>query len=174
SHLGCLQKAAEKSAGSVLILEDDVDLSPNYSRLQHSVAQRLATADWDMFYGGGDMSDDVSLPGCSNALVRQVPHDVPIQLAHFVAVRGATIPKLYAYLSAMLLRPGGHPEGGPMDVDGAYSWFRRQHQVRTLMAMPELAHQRSSASNITPRWFDQVPGLAIAARALRVIRRRRS
>jgi glycosyl transferase family 25 len=48
-----------------------------------------------------------------------------------------------------------------MHVDGAYSWFRRAHpQFLTVLASPELGHQRHSATDIHPlKWFDKTPVL---------------
>ena len=50
--------------------------------------------------------------------------------------------------------------GGPMDIDGAYSTFRQLYpEIITLVANPSLGYQRSSRSDITPyRWFDK-PGI---------------
>lgn len=41
-----------------------------------------------------------------------------------------------------------------MHVDGAYSWFRKDHPfLRTLLADPELGYQRPSRSDIfTGHW----------------------
>jgi hypothetical protein len=55
-----------------------------------------------------------------------------------------------------------------MDVDGAYSWFRMRIAALTLMADPELGHQRSSASDIRQGWHDSLP----VARTLSSIYRR--
>jgi hypothetical protein len=56
-------------------------------------------------------------------------------------------------------RPGGHPDGGPMHIDGAYSFFReRNPDVMTLIACPNLGWQRSSRSDVFPnKWFDRWP-----------------
>jgi hypothetical protein len=88
--------------------------------------------------------------------------------AHFVGIPRERLRELHDYLSAMLKRPVGHADGGPMDVDGAYSWFRMHIAARTLLADSELGHQRASASDIRPGWYDSVPG----ARALSSIYRR--
>ena len=36
-------------------------------------------------------------------------------------INAPAIGPLIAYLERMVARPAGHPEGGPMHVDGAYS-----------------------------------------------------
>jgi hypothetical protein len=60
-----------------------------------------------------------------------------------------------------------------MHLDGAYSTFRHQNpDVVTLIASPNLGWQRSSPSNISPRWFDRVPGLRQLAGAAKTTKTR--
>jgi hypothetical protein len=55
-----------------------------------------------------------------------------------------------------------------MHLDGAYSTFRAQNpDVVTLITSPNLGWQRSSPSDITPNWWDRVPGLRQLAGAAR-------
>ena len=75
--------------------------------------------------------------------------------------------------SLQFLRPAGSKLGGPMGMDGSLSWFRRENpDVITLMAAPPLASQRSTRSDLSPRWFDRVPMLRHAAERAREWRRR--
>lgn len=106
------------------------------------------------------------LPG-----LRSVPPSTTIGTTHFVATADDSIGALHEYLQAMIARPAGHPDGGPMDVDGAYCWFRRQRNARTLIADPEIGRQRASSSNISPHWFDRSPLLAGGVNLLRKLRR---
>lgn len=65
---------------------------------------------------------------------------------------------LIAFLEKLQQRPPGHPDGGPMQIDGAYTTFRLQNpDVVTLIASPNLGLQQSSRSDITTKWFDQLP-----------------
>lgn len=173
SHLGCLERARESGARSVMILEDDVDFSPGFLQRQRLLADRLQVDDWGMFYGGGHFGGAAppaqSPPGSG---WRMVPADVLIWTTHCVSVREPWLSLVHDYLRAMLGRSAGHPDGGPMDVDGAYSWFRRVKQVPTLMAWPEIAVQRPSSSDITPQWFDRIGGLGGVVRGLRALRRK--
>ncbi|MBI1382425.1 MAG: LPS biosynthesis glycosyltransferase [Planctomycetaceae bacterium] len=175
SHLGCLQMALDEGATSLLIFEDDIDFPRDYARLQTRVAEGLRTGDWEMFYGGGlPEYGTTPLPPVHGG-TRLVPFHVPIRLSHFVAIRGPRILELRDYLVAMLGRPEGDPNGGPMDVDGAYGWFRREREVITWMAEPALGDQRASASDVTPSRIDRVPLLApmlgFLRRAKRALRR---
>jgi glycosyl transferase family 25 len=172
SHLGCLEKARQLGARSMMILEDDADFSPDFRQRRQSLEGRLRLEDWGMFYGGGHFGGAAlpaqSPPGSGFCLV---PADTLIWTAHCMSVREPWLTLVHDYLRAMLGRSAGHADGGPMDVDGAYSWFRRVNQVPTLMALPEIAVQRSSSSDITPQWFDQVGGLGTLVRRLRALRR---
>ena len=58
------------------------------------------------------------------------------------------------FMEELQQRPPGHPDGGPMHIDGAYSTFRVQNpDVVTLIASPNLGWQRSSRSDVTPNWW---------------------
>jgi glycosyl transferase family 25 len=61
-----------------------------------------------------------------------------------------------------------------MSIDGAMSFFRARHpEILTLVAAPSLASQRPSRSDLTPRWFDRIPGLRTGAAWVRVLRNSR-
>ena len=81
----------------------------------------------------------------------------------------AGVDRLLRFLEELQQRPPGHPDGGPMHLDGAYSTFRAQNpDVVTLIASPNLGWQRSSRSDIYPNaWFDRVPGFRQLAGAAR-------
>ena len=85
----------------------------------------------------------------------------------FYAVHGQILDPLIAYLEAVLTRPAGHPDGGPMHVDGALTMFRERHPgPLTLVARSNLGWQRSSSSDISTRRFDQIPVLRDLLRRL--------
>jgi hypothetical protein len=53
--------------------------------------------------------------------------------------------------------------GGPMHVDSAYSWFRKDIDCTTSIAHPPLGYQRSSLSDISgPSNLDRLLGYKIA------------
>lgn len=152
SHLGVLREARQRGLERILICEDDLDFADETpSRLQAVVAALKARA-WGVFYGGH------RLPSQPDGLAA-IPSAHPIDTAHCVAFDGAAIAGLVDFLQALLARPPGHPEGGPMDVDGAYTWYRRLHpELTTLAAFPVLGHQRRSRTDIHKlRWFDRAP-----------------
>ncbi len=149
-----------------LILEDDAAFPAGAAGRFAAARDAAAGQGWGILYGfAPDRTDG---PG---PLVRLDPR-TGVMRSHFVAVTGEVAGRLAAYLDAMLARPAGDPQGGPMHVDGAYSWFRRDHPaVLTLAAVPPLALQRASRSDIAgTRWFDRLPGLRAASGALRRLR----
>lgn len=145
SHLSVLKAARDNAAKSLLILEDDLDLSTEGQRRAGEILGRLARESWDVFYGAH------VLPGKGRRGLLPIAPDEPVITASFVAFSGRVISPLVDFLEAMLLRPAGSAEYGPMHVDGAYTVFRMLHpQYRTLAVFPSLGHQRSSRSDITP------------------------
>lgn len=168
SHLAVLRDAREKGHRSILILEDDVDWTSAALTAGGGAAAALR-APWMFLHGGVEGG---SSGGNSRIRLERVPPDEALLLAHFVGLRGAVIAALVPYLEAILERPAGSPEGGPMDVDGAYSWFRRSHpEVATCLCVPPLARQRSSRSDITePKGWRAWPVADWGRRVLRPIR----
>jgi hypothetical protein len=152
----------------VLVLEDDCNFAPDFQDRQSRLARSLDSTPWGIAYLG----HRESVSGAADLEVWNPARGV--LLMHCYAVDGKVVPQLTSYLEAILLRRPGSPDGGPMCVDGALSWFRRHHpQVRTVLAAPALAHQRPSRSDITMRWFDRVPILREAAEMYRGYRRQR-
>lgn len=170
SHLGALKEAARSGARSVLLLEDDVDFSTDFTTRWPAIAKQLAIHDWDVFYGAW-LQLDQPLTG-RGLLV--LPPAVSVMGAHMVAIRGPAINEALTYLNAMLTRPAGDPQGGPMHVDGAYGWYRAAHPERvTLFQSVPLAHQRSSRTDIHAlRWFDRWAGVRSLAQLARRTRAR--
>jgi glycosyl transferase, family 25 len=176
SHLGVLRKARSDGASSILILEDDVNFARTFLEFAPRLRASLNGMQWALFYGGYSI---VSAGGLNRTTrvgpgLRSAPTDVSILLGHFVAFRGSAIAETIEYLEKMLTRAPGHPEGGPMDVDGAYNWYRKSHpSAVTLLADPQLGYQRASPSSIAKsRWFDRVPVLSRIASMARVVKNR--
>lgn len=163
SHLGALKAALQSDADNVLVMEDDLAISPHFPVHQEVVVDQLRTGDWDMAYLGHIETVPADFP------IELRRWHSPIQTAHFYAVNGRILPRLVAHLEEVMQRPGGHPLGGPMHVDGAYWVFRQQNpDVITLVSSPNLGWQRSSRSDIwTGAWFDRMPVMREVAGAVR-------
>lgn len=172
SHLEVLESAMSDGVDSVLILEDDLDFSKNFALDLPSALDHLRRHEWGVFYGG---LISCTMPEERNAdtpLAKASP-DNGVQGTHFVAFSKAAISLAVPYLNEMARRPPGSVEGGPMHVDGAYSWLRRAHpHLETWLAAPELGHQRPSRTDIHDLGFiDKTPVIRdVAALARRVKR----
>jgi hypothetical protein len=158
SHLGVIEAALRDGIDNVLVLEDDLALHPAACAAQPGLVARLASGGWDFAYPGHMLA--ATDPDGS---VRWQETTSPLVCAHFYALHRRVLTDLREYLEACRRRPPGHPDGGPMHVDGAYSMFRaRRPDVVTLIASPSLGGQRSSRSDITAnRWYDRQPGLRL-------------
>jgi glycosyl transferase, family 25 len=148
SHFGILEDAIYHGYKSILILEDDADWTNAALRSTEEFAQVLAQTPWMFLHGGlgGRISNKVS----SIALIPLSPEQ-PMRLTHFIGLRGSAIATARHYFAAMLERPAGSALGGPMHVDGAYSWLRKAHpEINGYVCEPSLAKQRPSNSDVTP------------------------
>ena len=168
SHLEVLKLARRESENAFLILEDDVCFPADFSALATPVLAAAAQQQWDVFYGGYRNIQSAS------PITTLVASDNTVETTHCIGFKTALAADLIDYLEAMRSRPPGSPEGGPMHVDGAYSWFRRARpDVLTLAASPAIAHQTASRSDITQRSaLDRLPVIRDVVEAARELRRR--
>ena len=155
SHLGIIREAMRDQLQNVLIIEDDIALNSGAFQAQPELVDRLMQNNWDFAYPG----HLENLPLQSDMTAHWTTTQAPLVCAHFYALHRQVLPALEAYLNECMRRPAGHPDGGPMHIDGAYSMFRqRSDKLITLLASPSLGGQRSSRSDIYPnRWFDRLP-----------------
>lgn len=169
SHLGVLREAAAERLSRVLILEDDLNFSDDFPERAPAILPRAGTPDCAIFYGGYELEP---LPPPSAVAVEIAPDRV-VRTTHFVGFDAVAIAAAIPYLEQMLRRPPGDPRGGPMHVDGAYSWLRRTHpELRTWAASPPLGYQRASRTDIHAlRWFDRTP---LVRDAVALVRRTRN
>jgi len=162
SHLGVLRQALEQQLESVLVLEDDVTFDPVFRERTGMIERELREQSWGFVYLGHQLNLE---PVSGHCLI---PVSGDIITAHCYGVHGSVLPELVRFLESVPQRPPGHPDGGPMFPDGALSFFRAKHpEIVTLAAAPSMAFQRASRSDLTPRWFDRIPGLRETAGILR-------
>ena len=172
SHLGVLNDAIKRGFKRILVCEDDLNFVRDFNHRIDRVFNALAEVPWALFYGGyrtaniGDRSD--------SPCIVSVPPTQAIETAHFVAFQGASIVSASLYLTAMLDRAPGDPSGGPMHVDGAYTWFRKENpEFETFIATPELGYQRSSRSDISELgWYDKLPLISTIVQYGRMVKSR--
>jgi glycosyl transferase, family 25 len=174
SHVGVLERAIAEGRDTVLILEDDCSFTSGFAVRLPALSAALHGADWSVFYGGCLFYGAQEPPVQPGREIVEVAPEQPLWTSHCMALRGEALRQLPGYLRAILARPSGHPDGGVMDVDGAYCWFRRQHpQFKTFVASPAFAYQRSSRTDVSPlKWHDRLPLVRDMARVGRRLRNR--
>jgi glycosyl transferase family 25 len=166
SHIAALNLARNAGDHRVLVLEDDCDFAPDFVERQAQLADWLASSPWGIAYLGHVEPAVSEQP----RLVRWRP-ETTVKQTHCYAAAGDVLLRLPRYLEAMTLRSSDSRDGGPMTIDGGFGWFRRHNpDVVTVLAAPSLAQQRSSRSDLSPRWYDKVPVLSAAAESARRIR----
>ncbi|MDJ0734007.1 MAG: glycosyltransferase family 25 protein [Nostocaceae cyanobacterium] len=152
SHLAIIKEAKERQLTNVLIMEDDLILSEDFQIVQEKCVQNIQQKKWGFVYLGHKEECELKT---SEFILK--PVSKAIQTTHFYGINSIIFDPLIDFLSELQKRPPGDPQGGPMHVDGAFSTFRKQNpDILTLIACPSLGSQRSSASDISPNWFDRI------------------
>ncbi|MDP3088413.1 MAG: glycosyltransferase family 25 protein [Methylotenera sp.] len=171
SHLGVLRNAKLAGYNRILVFEDDLDFVPDFNLRIAETLSHLKQHAWSVFYGGYEL---LNAKEKSNEIIDTIDSSKAIMTCHFMAIQGNAIAELVDYFEVMLRRPPGAVDGGPMHVDGAYSWFRRAHPDHiTFIAQPELGHQRSSRTDIHDlNWYDRVVIVRDVVQWLRKIKRK--
>ncbi|WP_308515803.1 hypothetical protein [Sphingomonas flavescens] len=145
SHLAVLRSARDAKAGSLLLLEDDLDFNRDGRNRLSQTATNLNASSWDFFYGAHVLAADGR-----QGLEKLSPNE-PVMTASCLGFSARVIAPLVNFLEGILTRPAGSPDYGPMHVDGAYTVFRMLNpEYVTVAAFPTLGRQRSSPSDITP------------------------
>lgn len=157
SHYTILKEARDKNLQNVLIMEDDLTISEAFNLYNETIINQLQQYDWGFVYFGHRLGQDNVVE--DKTKIQLQSSKVPIVTTHFYGVNGKILDSLVKFLEVVQKRPPGHPNGGPMHVDGAFSRFRKQNpDVLTLVSVPNLGWQRSSRSDIANlKWFDKIP-----------------
>jgi glycosyl transferase family 25 len=166
SHRNVLRLAHQDRLRNVLVFEDDVSFRDFNASLEAQILTHLARNAWDIVHFGYLLPSDTGLEG------PLVNFPKGVVGAHFYAVNGAFIDPLLQFMDQCEVRPPGHPDGGPMTADGALNHIRLLiPDMRVLLAVPSLAHQRSSRTDIHPtRIFDRIVILRPLIRRARAIK----
>jgi glycosyl transferase family 25 len=157
SHVELLRRG---EGSNVILMEDDLSFVEGASRLWAAAVAKLP-ADWSIFYPAHDLGNGIIDPKTA------------VVCAHMVVFKDSIVSRILRELEIIMSRPAGHPMGGPMHVDGAYSTIRAQNpDIRTYAFSPSLGYQRSSRSDITTKnFFDGFPVLRPITSAVRKILR---
>jgi glycosyl transferase family 25 len=165
SHLRVLREARAAGHERILVLEDDFVCTPLLSHHEQELTGDLLANEWDLVWFGHDLThEERTRPALmeSSALFTQ---------AHCYGVHGRCIDDLIGFLEQIMQREPGDPLGGPMHYDGALNTYRmqRNEQRRFLIALPSVADQRMSRSDIHPSLFDRFKPLRPFAAAARQV-----
>ena len=138
SHMGVLRLALARGHGHLIILEDDLNFVSDIQQHWRNMLTQLEGRNWSMLYPGHTLGD-LAAP-----LTALAP-ETGVMCTHFLAFRGSAIAFTLKKLEEISCRPPGHPDGGPMHVDGAYSTIRKQNPTfATYAHTPSLGFQRPS------------------------------
>lgn len=165
SHLAVLKQGSLERR-HVMIMEDDLDFVADFRNRWNSIVPVLETLRWSIFYPAHlleDIPDGMS----------ELPPEIGVLCTHFVLFHRDAVPSIVSGLEEILDRPPGHPDGGPMHVDGAYSTLRYQRpRLNTLVYSPALGRQRSSRSDIADqRFYDRLTVLRSGAKMFRGLKK---
>jgi glycosyl transferase family 25 len=167
SHLEIIQQAYADNLERVLVLEDDAIFSRQFDKMQHTLVESLHANPWDEVFIGHSVAR--GLPYSNSGLVR---FSGDLLWAHCYAIHRRIMPRLIDYLTKVIQRPPGHPDGGKMYIDAAHNLFRRQNpDVVCLVTAPCLSIQRGSRSSLgSSNWYDKDTFLEILASRARCAR----
>jgi glycosyl transferase, family 25 len=172
SHLAVLKDARQRGVSRVLVLEDDAEFVCDFLARTSSVLSELAQRRWGIVqlgYMGGPATSPEEPP-------RLVEFSEEVGGTHCYGVSDWALPHLIAHFELQHRGVPGDDLRGPMPTDGTINVFRWLHpDVPRFLVVPGQVGQRSSASDVTPRWFDRAPllrPLVTIARAVRASRRR--
>jgi GR25 family glycosyltransferase involved in LPS biosynthesis len=167
SHFKVLIRGRDSGHSSFAVLEDDCEFWPGAVQRLHVIERSLEEREWDLCYLGH------YLPTASDDLgMAEISPWQPIPTTHAYLVNRRAVPALIEWFDRVSCRPKGSPLGGPQSPDGALSTYRAQNPtVRTFAASPPHCKQRPSRSEMSPRWFDVMPGLRDLAGVGRRLRR---
>lgn len=151
SHAAVMRRALDDDLDSVLVMEDDIQISDVVRQYGRVVRRRVREEAWDILYLGYLAPE---APPEEEVLAEW---DGPTIGGHFYAVHRRVLPRIVEFMDACRRRPAGHPAGGPTFRDGAFNLFREKNpDVRTLIVSPCLAGQRSSRTDLHDlEWFDR-------------------
>lgn len=163
SHLCVLDEAAKNKFRRILICEDDLNFVYNFNSRIDQVLAQLSRIDWALFYGGYRLYDGwPENARKDDGCIITMPATQTIGTTYFLAFQGESIASAGRYLKEMVARSPGDLRGGPMHVDEAYDWFRKDNpQFTTVIATPELGYQRPSRSDILQLAWHERPSVAV-------------
>lgn len=164
SHLTIL-KMGYRTGDHILIMEDDLNFSNEFSKHWPNLLEFMETSDWSILYPAHGLPDQDGIV--------EIPSSIGMACTHFLIIHRDSVAKIITGLETIRSREPGHADGGPMHVDGAYSTLRKQNIcLRTFAFSPALGYQRPSRSDIADlRFYDRVSALRPILAQIRRVKR---
>jgi glycosyl transferase, family 25 len=151
SQIAVLQEAYEAGYQRVLVMEDDCVVDPRINEIGDRLHRALAVSTWDVALLG--VLPLTPLRAAGDPARPLVSSTVGVYGAHMVAYTRAGLERLLPVLQRRYELPFDSEEGHPITFDGELTLARWTLGLRSLVAVPSLAAQRPSRSDITPgRW----------------------
>lgn len=168
SHRNILRIAIEQKLKNVLIFEDDVAFRDVDNERVRSIISQLSSIDWDIICFGYLLPDNARGSG------QLAPWRKDILGMQMYAVNARFFATMLQYMNECEQRPRDHELGGPMTADGAYNHVRYvMPHIKLALALPSLAFQRSSRTDIAPRsLLDEIRVLRPIVRYVRSLKHR--
>lgn len=164
SHSTVAKQALRDKLNNILVIEDDAAFTPAMAQHGGRLVSQLAEIPWHIaFLGYLNITPPPGPPGW-------LPLEGERLGTHCYGLKREILPELTEYMHLVETREPGHPDGARFGADPTYVMFcaKTKHCI-TLMARPNLSVQGSIASDLSPKWFDRIPGLresaALARRA---------
>ena len=171
SHSECIRTAYREGRKSVLVMEDDVALSPVFRKACGDIISQLNSLSWDFLYFGHEDTGPIGRAISTDKEVEFLSHSGFVRATHCYAINSRIFTRLLAHLDRVSNGTEGDQEFGPMPIDGAYNIFRRNNvDVRTFISAPKLSWQRSSRSDNHPKGFDNIKALRPVVSIMRSLR----
>jgi hypothetical protein len=159
SVLEILTGAEAEGLEAVLVLQDDVRFTSAFESHRGWLIEQVRTQHWD-YLQLGYIDEAGATEQYESAAPILVDFDGEVIGAHCIGFRATVIPSMLEHLHAVMNGEPGDDLRGPMSVDGAFNTFKWCHPTaRRLLPVPNMADQRSSRSDITPRRHDQISAL---------------
>lgn len=168
SHRAVLDLAIQDDLKNLLVFEDDICFRDIEPRVLEKMANELSRISWDVIYFGYEYPRIGAVEGplipCPGVTIG----------GHFYAVNGAFMREMSRYMHDCETRPSDHPDGGATFRDGAYNDRRaRTREIKTFLAVPSLAGQRSSRTDLHPlKFYDRLKFMRPVVNALRMAKNR--
>lgn len=166
SHRGVLEGFLSGEGRALCVCEDDLAFGKDLRSGLDALSAETGGMGWDILYLGHQGATIEKAAGGRFPVL--APH-VGLKCTHFYLIKRGAAARFAAFLDLVLTRPPGHPDGGPMHVDGALSMFRAANpDLVTRVAVPPLGRQRPSRTDIHPlQFYDRLPLLRDVAQLAR-------